>query len=490
MKKIYRQYAACMALCILAGCGGDTSMGELTASALPDNVPAPASVSATTSNVTNTAPTVVPPTSNDSDGDGVLNVEDNCPSVVNPDQRNSDAEYAQAGLLTPAGQPVVADALGDACDDDRDGDNIQATFVDGTYGDNDAPGTFAKPVRTIAQAIVLALAHQDELRLAAGTYHVDAVSWPDNLVMRGGYAKGFGARAVKNTSPTYAADLAGTGSSTLWLANVQGLVFDGVVVRNTADVDDATTIRLDHAGATFVDCLIEANPKARFVVALAARDASALTLERSRVLVNGGAQAVAGTAVLIDASQARVVNNFLTVEHVAHARGLEVYAAAVVALHNTVRVAGGFGDMATAYAASLADAPVVLANNVLLTEVAADQAPLVCAGVALPKAVLAANLLVATGGQWPQPVAIDCDGTYLSAQALTAETPFGGGILTATQALAGVSADVVMASDGTLSGVLGVDAADMTLATQYDVQRDYTGQLRGGPFDIGAWEGF
>jgi hypothetical protein len=54
--------------------------------------------------------TVVSP---DKDGDGVLNIDDNCPDVANADQTNTDG----AG---PGG-----DRLGDACDDDDDNDGIQ-----------------------------------------------------------------------------------------------------------------------------------------------------------------------------------------------------------------------------------------------------------------------------------------------------------------------------------------------------------------------------
>jgi hypothetical protein len=48
----------------------------------------------------------------DKDGDGVLNIDDNCPDGANPDQANTDA----AG---PGG-----DRLGDACDEDDDNDGI------------------------------------------------------------------------------------------------------------------------------------------------------------------------------------------------------------------------------------------------------------------------------------------------------------------------------------------------------------------------------
>jgi hypothetical protein len=55
----------------------------------------------------------------DSDGDGVPDLADNCPIVPNANQLNTDA--ANTALNRPG-----ADALGDACDDDKDGDGYTA----------------------------------------------------------------------------------------------------------------------------------------------------------------------------------------------------------------------------------------------------------------------------------------------------------------------------------------------------------------------------
>lgn len=51
----------------------------------------------------------------DQDGDGVPDLTDNCPLTANPDQLNTDA--GNSALSRPG-----TDALGDACDDDIDGD--------------------------------------------------------------------------------------------------------------------------------------------------------------------------------------------------------------------------------------------------------------------------------------------------------------------------------------------------------------------------------
>ena len=59
----------------------------------------------------------------DSDGDGVVDPADNCETVPNPSQLNTDAAN------TAANRPG-ADALGDACDADRDGDGYLDTRED------------------------------------------------------------------------------------------------------------------------------------------------------------------------------------------------------------------------------------------------------------------------------------------------------------------------------------------------------------------------
>jgi hypothetical protein len=65
----------------------------------------------------------------DSDGDGVLDGEDNCPAVYNPDQKNSDGGRRPNGSQIPgewASNPAQ-DKLGDACDPDDDNDGLPDT---------------------------------------------------------------------------------------------------------------------------------------------------------------------------------------------------------------------------------------------------------------------------------------------------------------------------------------------------------------------------
>lgn len=63
----------------------------------------------------------------DGDGDGLLDVVDNCPLIPNPDQANTDADLAAAGA-TIGGAVLPADGLGDACDEDDDNDGAADTL--------------------------------------------------------------------------------------------------------------------------------------------------------------------------------------------------------------------------------------------------------------------------------------------------------------------------------------------------------------------------
>jgi len=59
----------------------------------------------------------------DGDGDDIIDEQDNCPTVSNQDQRNTDAVQL-ATFADHDAADAFADTLGDACDDDDDGDGI------------------------------------------------------------------------------------------------------------------------------------------------------------------------------------------------------------------------------------------------------------------------------------------------------------------------------------------------------------------------------
>lgn len=84
----------------------------------PTSTPTPTSTSTATATATATptpTPIVCSATDPDTDLDGACDALDNCPDIPNPDQRNLDAGNVTNDL-------AGADGLGDACDDDTDGD--------------------------------------------------------------------------------------------------------------------------------------------------------------------------------------------------------------------------------------------------------------------------------------------------------------------------------------------------------------------------------
>jgi thrombospondin type 3 repeat protein len=79
----------------------------------PTPIPTPVPTPTPTPTPVATPPAVTPtpgPNPNDTDGDGILNSQDNCPDVANADQKDTDH-----------------DGIGDACDPDADGDGILNT---------------------------------------------------------------------------------------------------------------------------------------------------------------------------------------------------------------------------------------------------------------------------------------------------------------------------------------------------------------------------
>jgi parallel beta-helix repeat protein len=100
-----------------------------------------------------TAPVAGCPVPADGDGDGVDDVTDNCDFVYNPGQENNDGEPMLLPKPVPTYNDVTnpaADALGDACDNDIDGDGIAngtetslflSPYVWDTDGDRTNDGT-------------------------------------------------------------------------------------------------------------------------------------------------------------------------------------------------------------------------------------------------------------------------------------------------------------------------------------------------------------
>lgn len=475
---------------LVASCGGAEELLEVeTSEAVAVIEPAPPPPPPPVVAPPPPAP-LIPPPPPDQDADGVIDATDNCPNVVNPDQVNLDALYAAQGLLAPDGEPVAGDGLGDACDPDRDGDRVAATYASAGLGEDANPGTFVAPVRTLARALEIAVPRADEIRLAVGSYVVGELAWPSHLVLRGGYATDFGSRVLKGTTPATASMLLRQGSAVgLDLSGRQDLSFDGVLVRHQAAGSAAVAVLLSGSGATFRDCVVEADPKALWTTGLQVEAQSALTLERSRILVAAESTGIRGVGVMITDSEARLANNIVQGSGARHSDGIELRGAAVQALHNTIRVGAGVPAPTSASALIVEGGTLTIGNNLLLTEVAIDQVPLLCEGTSLAGAVLQANGLVAVGGSGPQPIAVDCAGTYFFPADVGVDAlPFAGASLEASVAPIVGALDEIVVDEAAPVHPAVWDVGAVTLNQQYELTDDYYGGTRAETPDLGAVE--
>lgn len=477
----------CCVLVWCVGCGGDSDVEIVESVAPPPSEPV---VEATVAVEPPPAEPPAPLPPPDQDSDGIPDSSDNCRDVSNPDQSNLDAQYAAIGAVAPTGNAVLADALGDLCDDDRDGDGLHVTYIDATDGNDSAPGTFQEPVRSIAAAIALATQYDDEIHLSAGTYHADDVVWSNGLVLRGGYASGFIARAVKNDDPVFAAVItAGAQGNAITLDQVHDITFDGFHFESTtSDTISSTLIALTSSGVTLTDCVLTLNPQARFAAGIEAEGTSVVRVERSLIQQTEGV--LWGVGVTMIDGSAHLVNNVIALHGPQHTSGIELYGGAGVLIHNTIRTGTAeSSEASSAFGVSVANATYVIANNVLATEASTDQVPLLCAGTTTGDTQFTANLLAVAGGQGPQPLAVDCAGDYyFSTSLLEPSVPFGGTTLDAVMPYDGETLDPILTPLQTLVGPLGADSADPSLDLFYNVHDDFVATPREEPTNVGAFE--
>jgi hypothetical protein len=103
----------------------DVNAGSVTNSATATDANAVIDTSGTAND--NNDPTVTTVAGTDTDGDGVIDAEDNCPNTVNPDQADADGDgigdVCDNCPFTPAGEPVDANGCS-AAQADTDGDGI------------------------------------------------------------------------------------------------------------------------------------------------------------------------------------------------------------------------------------------------------------------------------------------------------------------------------------------------------------------------------
>lgn len=348
----------------------------------------------------------------DADGDGVGDHGDNCPAIANVEQANSDARYA---ALNPS-IAVTVDAVGDACDPDRDGDGAHITFVDATLGDDAALGTFAEPVRTLARALALAEQYADEIWLAPGIYAIDPLlrlPTGRTVTVRGGRTAAASTPAHPYTVPGDQATqlvLSESSAALVWNVPETVVALDHVLIRRTGD---ASGLQLQAGMLACTACALivtgEDTPTAVTV------ENGTLDLRQSVVAVEARAP---GTrrAVGIHAAggQLTLRNSVVWIDRALQSTGLVLAGKSALVQHSDILLTNTDDKNIPQRAYGIAlHTPATVANSVIMTEDAIDQAGVLCASASLTGSTVVNNGIVSAGGQGPQPVAVDCDGSYL-----------------------------------------------------------------------------
>lgn len=470
------------------GCGSAETIPEVTdepiIEAVDESDPAASISSDSDGDPPTAAVEVVPAPPPDRDGDGIIDAEDNCPDIVNAAQANSDQRFAEEGYLTPQGSLAAADVVGDLCDDDRDGDGVRVTYLDREHGDDAWLGTYAEPVRTMARALIVAAQYGDEIHVAVGVYDVSGLVWPGGIVVRGAYVAGFGDRVPHRLSTmlTDATVLRSSDGATLRLEAAALSLFERVTITTATALGVATLVVVDGGTLHLREVTLLGDVSLTHLRGIAVTPGGVLTLERSAVLLEGPLlEQCQGLA--IDQAVARIVNNVVSCQGALHSRGVSLRGGQPVLVHNTMRIGGT--ETASALEVSATDA--VVGNNLLLTEGASDQMPLLCVDADSPKMSWHRNVVVASGGQGPQPSAIDCDGSFLFPAAMVDGASFGATELEEPMASITSDLDLVLDPDSYLLDASTIpESADAALSEQFDVSNDYFGAIRDAPFTLGA----
>lgn len=370
--------------------------------------------------------------SRDSDSDGIGDHRDNCPLTPNPDQTNTDLAYQKSGVKTPSDVIATGDALGDACDDDLDGDGRAAIYVDANHGNDQALGTFAAPVQTLARALQLATTRPtDSLELTIGKYTTENVMWPKVLTVSGGWDATFHTQtapivttlqngklvpdfvladpaqntALSNFSsaPTIALlagehlvlkSLAirhdGSGPQTLQLRNKSDLTFEQGQILAARKMAYATAIDMEDSTLTLRDVYIDA-------------ESDTVREERIGILATGSTLTLQRTELVM--TDAKMLYGLMITDVTG-----TIEAAKILLIHK---------DAQFASAVVYAGVSPSISQTTLITMGATDQAPLLCAAEHTPSPQWSDLQLATVGGQAPQPFLIDCDGTHVNAAQLS-----------------------------------------------------------------------
>ncbi len=423
----------------------------------------------------------------DIDEDGYLNEVDNCPLDHNPDQDDTDDDED--------GIPVGCDL-----DDDDTGVNseVGVIFVDVNYGSDSNSGTRLNPIRSLSDAISIAKVNNIPICVAAGSYDVSSVNFPDGVKLYGGFRSDesalvrFSSRDVRSDEAQYKTVLfRGDIPNTITLSSTD-VIINGFHIENIStqlDPIDPSNTFIITADSHIERNTIVGNTSSSNSVAfsISAEDAWV-----SANYIDGGGCDYLGSqsagVVIGDGGSALLKNNIIRAGMGRFATGVRISDATPWLINNTVDASSGNAEIGVSEGLVIYDSSPTVINNIIIVDVAPDRYPLVCnGGTTTSDSKFLNNLFASFLGDDPSQIVIDCDGTtYDSGDFAIGDSEADDNII-----FAGNEKSELLSDAYELNGDDGVDdGIDTGVANYGSVTTDFDGENRpnGVNHDIGAKE--
>ena len=438
----------------------------------------------------------------DSDNDGVGDNSDNCKSVSNPGQENTDKTYSMEGVKAPDGDLVTADNLGDACDDDIDGDGLHITYLDAGNGNDSSSGTFVEPVTGVKRAIELAKVRGDDVYAVAGFYDVSGAEFTDGVDLYGGFSAEFTQRSVLDDLPQFKTTLGRSDlPATLYFKDLEGQVkIDGFFVVNNGDDDsvagiipdtddlgcDTAAAYIENSKIELTNNVIEGNNKSPRSCGVILGKNAEVKLNANKISGGGSNKATLSIGVAIVEALAKIYNNIIVAGNGEHATGIKLTYSNATIINNTIDSSSYAKSPKVSSGISFNGGSPKIINNLVYTSLSKDQAVLWCLGNDMSGAELKNNLFTTFPQTGTNAALIDCDGEFT----LTSEYIGGAGLF-----VPGTIVGENLSYEGGLDGLVGpsyfpISNALVDSGLNVENETDLYGDPRpnGSATDVGAIE--
>jgi hypothetical protein len=400
---------------------------------------------------------------------------------------------------------VAGDPLGDACDDDMDGDGRNVVYVRNS-GMDDNLGTFIAPVKTLAKAVSLAKQRKaGAVYVSAGVYDISNVKFEDGIDIKGSFAENFLNYLQYPKNGGYKSVLEnGHSPVTLFLKDFSGtFALDGFYIGSSATADDVVgpsgiipdtddygctqaTVYLVNSQITLSNNVITVGNKATKPCGVLLGAGAGSAFNANKISAAGSSEADSSTGVSIVGAPAVLTNNIIIAGSGEHSFGVRMTDSSAKFVNNTIDATSLAASPKVAYGVTFNKGSPQLINNLVFTDGAFDQAVLACTGGELSGAKFQNNLLTTFPQTGTSAALIDCEGVFRLISDYNANPTFSldGAVISGNTAYSGAKGGLVDASYNLVGGA-GVNAGASASLTA-----DYNGGARpkGGAFDVGAIE--